>query len=194
MASVAILLTDGFEDGEAVLCHDIFRRMQIQSEIVSCSCSLELRSYWGITMQTHRLFEEIKAGDYTALLLSGGPANTLELEKHQGLIELLKEHNDKGGLIFAQCSAPARILGHNGLLRGRHYTCSSDLQNSVDCGVFVDAPIVHEGSLVTGKGLGYSLDFALYTASLLTDTRSAEEQSEHIYHEPRFLELVKRFN
>lgn len=62
------------------------------------------------------------------------------------------------------------MLGGNGLLKGRRYVCSGDLWQSVDDGIYVDAPVVVDNNLISGKGLGHAFDFALtLSARLLGD-------------------------
>ena len=80
------------------------------------------------------------------------------------------------------------------LLKGRHYTCSSNLESSVDDGIFEDLSIVHDQNLVTSKGLGVSLEYALYiSALLLNDLKIVQEQALHIYYQGNFLEKVTQF-
>ncbi|EAY6979469.1 DJ-1 family protein, partial [Salmonella enterica] len=49
--------------------------------------------------------------------------------------------------------------------------------------VYVDAPVVEDGNLISGKGLGHVFDFALtLSARLLGDDVPVREQAEHIYY------------
>ncbi len=89
----------------------------------------------------------------------------------------------EGKLICPICSAAARVLGAHGLLKGRRYVCSGDLWKAVPEGVYVDAPVVEDGNLISGKGLGHVFDFALtLSARLLGDDAPVREQAEHIYY------------
>ena len=79
--------------------------------------------------------------------------------------------------------AAARVLGANGLLKGRRYVCSGDLWQTVDDGVYVDAPVVEDNNLISGKGLGHAFDFALtLSARLLGDDAPVRDHAEHIYY------------
>ncbi|EHC69734.1 Putative intracellular protease/amidase [Salmonella enterica subsp. enterica serovar Minnesota str. A4-603] len=80
------------------------------------------------------------------------------------------------------------MLGAHGLLKGRRYVCSGDLWKAVPEGVYVDAPVVEDGNLISGKGLGHVFDFALtLSARLLGDDVPVREreQAEHIYYPVR---------
>ena len=185
---------DGFEDGETFLCRDLLGRLKVDNRFVSCNGTHEVTSYFGVTMKTEEELTNCHAEDLSALYLVGGPENTQSLEHNEELLHLIREFDARGGLIVAQCSAPARILGHNHLLKGRHYTCSSGLESTVDDGIFVDALIVHDGNLVTGRGLGASMDFALYTGGLIVnDQEAAKWQATHFYYDADFARKVVHF-
>lgn len=46
MKQVAVLLADGFEEGEAVVFIDIMRRLDIHVDVLSCMDSLVLNTYF----------------------------------------------------------------------------------------------------------------------------------------------------
>ncbi len=54
---------------------------------------------------------------------------------------------------------PRRVLGGNGLLKGRRYVCSGELWRQVTDGVYVDADVVEDGNLISGRGSGRCLIF-----------------------------------
>lgn len=99
------------------------------------------------------------------------------------MIAFVARHDAAGKFICPICSAAARVLGAHGLLKGRRYVCSGDLWKAVPEGVYVDAPVVEDGNLISGKGLGHVFDFALtLSARLLGDDAPVREQAEHIYY------------
>lgn len=47
----------------------------------------------------------------------------------------------------------------------------------------MDAPVVEDDNLISGKGLGHVFDFALtLSARLLGDDAPVREQADHIYY------------
>ncbi|WP_420919375.1 hypothetical protein [Vibrio furnissii] len=61
--------------------------------------------------------------------------------------------------------------------------CSGDLWQHCTDGIYTDKDVVHDGNLITGRGLGVTFDFAFYLASqLLRESHTAMVQAEHIYH------------
>lgn len=58
-----------------------------------------------------------------------------------------------------------------------------DLWQNVTDGEYIDAPIVEDGNLISGKGLGHIFDFALTLAArLLGDDIPVRDHADHIYY------------
>lgn len=103
-------------------------------------------------------------------MLPGGPQGSANLAANPAVIAFVARHDAAGKLICPICSAAARVLGAHGLLKGRRYVCSGDLWKAVPEGVYVDAPVVEDGNLISGKGLGHVFDFALTLSARLLET------------------------
>jgi putative intracellular protease/amidase len=71
------------------------------------------------------------------------------------------------------------VLGGN-LLKGRRYVCSGDLWQDVKNGEYVDAPVVEDGNLISGKGFGHVFDFA-FTVRHVCWARSAGTRTRRSY-------------
>lgn len=83
--------------------------------------------------------------------------------------ELLKKmmswHKQDGRWLAASSNAPARVLHPLGLLQGQA-TCSPDCKHLMpEC--YVDARVVVSGNVVTSKGPGTAIQFALTLVKLL---------------------------
>lgn len=183
MKTVAVLLAPGFEEGEAIVTIDILRRLNIQVETLSCVETQVVTSYHDIPMVADSTLSERFDTTYDAVVLPGGPQGSQFLAKSAGVVAFVRRHDDAGKWICPLCSAAARVLGGNGLLKGRRYVCSGDLWQQVTDGVYVDAPVVEDGNLLSGKGLGRVFDFALTIAARLEDNDApARDHADHIYY------------
>ena len=179
----ALLISDGFEDAEAIIVYDILKRMNIDTDLVSCSRSTSLNGYFSLSIEADRIIDDVIDSHYDAVIIPGGPASTLSISKNKCVIDFLKRHDLSGSWICALCSAPARVLGANGLLKNREYTCSGELWRDCQDGSYTGEDIVVDGNLITGKGLGVSFDFAFMVAEkMLGDHDSVSQQAHHIYY------------
>jgi len=183
MKRVAVLLAPGFEEAEAIITIDILRRLQIQVETLACAESRAVVSYHNIPMVADSTLTERIDTLYDAVVLPGGPQGSVNLAANREVIRFISAHDESGKLICPICSAAARVLGGNGLLKGRRYVCSGDLWQMIEDGVYVDAPVVEDKNLLSGKGLGHAFDFALtLSARLLGDETAARDHADHIYY------------
>ena len=183
MTKVAVLLAPGFEEAEAIITIDILRRLNIEVETLACAGSRAVVSYHTIPMVAdHTLSEKIDTC-YDAVVLPGGPQGSVNLAASAEVVRFVAAHDEVGKIIAPICSAAARVLGGNCLLKGRRYVCSGDLWQAVEDGVYVDAPVVEDGNLISGKGLGHAFDFALtLSARLLGDETPVRDHADHIYY------------
>ncbi|GLU09246.1 hypothetical protein SLE2022_261170 [Rubroshorea leprosula] len=103
------------------------------------------------------------------------------LQKSRILKKLLKEQDKAGRICGAVCSSPA-ILHKYGLPKEKrataHPSAISILTNAVD-----GANLVTDGKIITGKGLGTVLDFALAIVSKLFDDARARSVVEGLFFE-----------
>lgn len=183
MKKVAVLLAPGFEEAEAIITINILRRLQIEVETLACAGSRAVVSYHNIPMVADSTLAERIDTLYDAVVLPGGPQGSVNLAANREVIRFVSAHDESGKLICPICSAAARVLGGNGLLKGRRYVCSGDLWQTVTDGEYVDAPVVEDHNLISGKGLGHAFDFALIlSARLLGDEAPVRDHAEHIYY------------
>lgn len=183
MKKVAVLLADGFEEAEAIVTIDILRRLNIEVETLACAESRAVVSYHAIPMVADATLEERLNVRYDAVVLPGGPQGSVNLAASEEVVAFVIAHDDAGKLICPVCSAAARVLGKHGLLKGRRYVCSGDLWQSISDGEYIDAPVVEDGNLISGKGLGLIFDFAFTVAARLQgDDAPAREHADHIYY------------
>ncbi|WP_394243835.1 DJ-1/PfpI family protein [Vibrio astriarenae] len=177
MKTAAILLSSGYEEGEAINIIDILRRLQIEVSILSCEDALHLSSYHNVTIKADDYLYNNQDKVYDVLILVGGPPNTDYLGSHEPTKEMIVNHLKTGSYIAAICSSAAKILARNSFLKTHQYVCCGEFYKNYEDGVYVDRPIVIDGPFITGKDYGYTIDFAFAIAHLLLGdqrTRSPE--------------------
>jgi len=120
---------------------------------------------------------------FDAVIVPGGPDGSKNLAANAAVIDFIRRHDEAGRLVCPICSAAARVLAPQGLLRGRRYVSSGTSSEGVTDGVYVNASVVKDGNLLSGQDLGAAFDFAFAIAFILTgEADSATEQAEHISH------------
>ncbi|MCL7744945.1 DJ-1/PfpI family protein [Guyparkeria hydrothermalis] len=179
MASkVLILLAPGFEDLEAITTIDILRRGGVQVQTIALH-EHEVSGSRGVTVVTDSnlsLLDEDRVFD--AIVLPGGQPGANNLAADPRVIKRLQDQSVAGRWIGAICAAP-KVLAAADLLKGRRIThfpgaLSDDDKHGVEIS---DEAVVVDGNLVTGRGPGVAIDFALALVEQLEgrETRDAVE-------------------
>lgn len=180
----ALLLAPGFEEAEAFITLDILSRLGIEVKTIACHPERQVVSYHGVVTLADLLLEEKQHPLFDAVIIPGGPEGTTSLAANPAVSAFIQRHDEAGKLIAPICSAAARVLAGNGLLKGRRYTCSGELWMHYEDGEYVMADVVEDGNLLSGRGLGVAFDFALTLAVRLTGKAGAADfQAEHIYYD-----------
>lgn len=180
MKKTAILLSNGFEEAEAVIVIDLLRRFEIQVDILACQKELQLDAYFGIKMIACHLLEDKLEESYDAIVMVGGPKNTDSMGANPQVIDFIKRHQAEDKFICALCSAGAKVLARNGLVGDRKYVATAKLYQNFDDGVYVDQAVVQDGKLITGKDLGVAFDFVMAIASNLIGGRKEETKNQQL--------------
>ena len=170
-------LTDGFETVEAMAVIDILRRAGITVDIVSVTGDTKVTSAQNIIVEADRLFND-ESEEADILFLPGGPG-TPSYKEVEGLKELFISQSDQGKGIAAICAAPS-VLGKYGILEGRRACCYPSFEAQLTGAEVVFEPVVQDGHIVTSRGMGTAISFALKLTEVLCGAKAANEVKESI--------------
>lgn len=179
MCKVNVYLADGFEEVEGLTVVDILRRVGIDTDMVSIMGRKEITSARNIKVFADTLFETQDKPD--AIVLPGGIPGTPNLKAHAGLEALIRKMNQEGKLIAAICAAPT-IYGEMGLLKGKRATCYPGMEDKLIGAKWVEEEVVTDGNIVTSRGLGTAIAFALTLVSILKDEATAKALANTIVY------------
>lgn len=173
MAKVNAFLQDRFETVEAFAVIDVLRRAGIEVETVSLMDRQEVTSAQNVTVRADIMYEDCDFSKTDMFFLPGGPG-TSGYEKNEEFIELIKEAYKAGKWIAAICAAPS-ILGHMGILEGKKATCFPGYEKDLYGAEYVDTRVITDGKIITGKGMGTSIDLGLeIVRNLISEEKSVE--------------------
>ncbi|MGE4586180.1 MAG: DJ-1 family glyoxalase III [Mangrovibacterium sp.] len=166
MKTTAIFLASGFEEIEAITVIDVLRRAGIPVQTVSMTGQYEVTGGHQIPVRTDRLFEEFDFRSLDMIILPGGAAGVENLNAHEGLKTQLRQFCRNGKLLAAICAAP-KLPGQLGLLEGKRAVCYPGLEKELKGALLSEAPVITDGNIITSRGIGTALDFALEIVRLL---------------------------
>lgn len=179
MPRVLMLLAEGFEEIEMTAPLDLLRRAG--AEVVSASIGehFHVTGRCGLTVHADATLAALGAEtSFDLLLLPGGPGVRL-LRGDPRVRTLLLAQHEVGGWIAAICAAPT-VLNDAGLLSGRRYTAHHSVADELPA-ILKSERVVVDGKLITSRGAGTAIDFALKLVELLVSPAKSREIADSIH-------------
>ena len=186
----AIFLAKGFEDCEGMITIDMLRRAGIPIDSVSITDDLIVETSHGVRLFADKIWKEIDPSGYDVLILPGGKVGTMNLDGFEPLKNALKAHFESGKLTCAICAAPS-VLGHLGILNGKHYTSFPAFASDSYGGIYETELAVEDGNVITGRGMGATIEFARLIIRRLTDDETMRRLEYGMQYEHSFRTLQK---
>jgi 4-methyl-5(b-hydroxyethyl)-thiazole monophosphate biosynthesis len=169
---IYIFLADGFEELEAVTPRDILKRAKFDVETVGVGGKM-ITSALGLTVKTDIEIKSVVRENLEAIVLPGGMPGTLKLDASAEVREIVKHCAVNNILIGAICAAPM-ILGNMGLLKGKNATCFPGCEENLKGAILSRDPVCRDENIITSKGPGTALEFALALVSRLKNETASE--------------------
>ncbi|MCL2013544.1 MAG: DJ-1/PfpI family protein [Oscillospiraceae bacterium] len=179
MKNVCIFLANGFEEIEAVTAADMLRRASIGVNIVSLTGNIQVAGKNRILLTADILHEDADYSAVDMLILPGGMPGTENLMKSSALTELIRSFNQTGRYIAAICAAPI-VLGKAGILKGVKAACYPGFEDQLGGAVPSTERCVVSGNIITSRGPGTALEFALTLITLLAGKEKSDTLSKTV--------------
>ena len=176
---VCMLITDGFEELEAVGTFAILRRGGVDVDVFSL-LDKDATGRFGLTCTNLKPFSALAMADYQALILPGGPEYKA-IEASADVQALIRAFFEADKFVCAICAGPT-ILGRAGYLKGRDYTCYTAMDADFG-GTYHDHYVVRDGKLITGRSAAASIDFGLAVLEAVAGREAAERTKADIYYQ-----------
>jgi 4-methyl-5(b-hydroxyethyl)-thiazole monophosphate biosynthesis len=177
MSSVLVPLAEGCEELEAVTIIDLLRRGGIEVVVAGLQPG-PVKASRGVVLLPDVTLDEALGRDYDMIVLPGGAGGAQRLGEDGRIAPLLRRTAEQNKYTAAICAAP-RVLAEAGLLAGRRATSFPGWLDGVDDVSYCEQAVVIDERLVTSRGPGTAMDFALQLIELLAgrDRREQVEQA-----------------
>jgi len=175
MAKVLVPLAQGCEELEAVTVVDLLRRAGI--EVITAGLDEQpVRASRGMVLVADMTLASALLQEYDMIVLPGGLPGADNLRDDDRIIERLRSMSAAGKYTAAICAAP-KVLAHAGLLQGKRATSfpgalETDSIPDLD---YLERPVVMDGNVITSRGPGTAMDFALTLIELLAGKQRRDE-------------------
>lgn len=156
---ILVPLLEGFEEIEAITIIDVLRRAELPV-VVAGDRAGPVRGAHGVDVSAEVALSDVRAAELRAIVLPGGMPGAQNLAENPRVQGLIKEVAGAGGTTAAICAAPW-ALATAGVHAGRTVTCYPGFQDKLKGGTFVEDRVVIDGPVITSRGPGTALEFAL---------------------------------
>ncbi len=178
---VYIFLADGFEEIEALTPADFLRRAGVEVALAGVTGDTVTGAH-GIKVVcdvTAEAAAEVICSPAGAemIVLPGGMPGADNLDASDAVSRSIAAMKDSGGFIGAICAAPF-VLGKRGILDGRMATCYPGFEGRLTGAEVYDCDVIRDGEIITGRGPGAAMEFALELIEALKGEDTAEKIRE----------------
>lgn len=170
---VLVPLASDFEEIEAVTIIDVLRRAGL--EVVTAGLTPgPAQGAHGIQVGTDASIDDVTADEFDMIVLPGGMPGADHLRKDSRVQSLLLEMKEKGRWTAAICAAPI-AFGPGKIAAGRCVTSYPGFGEQISGASYVESRVVVDGPVVTSRGPGTALEFALTLVERLVGASAAAD-------------------
>ncbi len=177
MQQVLVPFTTGVEEIELVAVVDILRRAGIEV----CLASLDGRDVTGrshITIKADAALADKTTQAWDLIVLPGGLPNAHLLRDNELVKSVVTRQAAMRKTVAAICAAPTALAAY-GITAGKHVTsypsCQQEMEQLQPSSVYVDDTVVEDDFLITSRGAGTAVEFALHLVKVLCGQGKADE-------------------
>ncbi len=170
MTRVLVPLAQGCEELEAITIIDLLRRADITVVTAGLTDEPVVASH-GVTITPDTTLDKALGDTFDMVVLPGGLPGADNLNNDERIHSLVKKLVADGKYVGAICAAPI-VLGRAGVLSGKKATSYPGFLDKmglrdVTC---TGSAVERDGKIVTGRGPGTAMDFALEIIGMLRGT------------------------
>lgn len=181
MSKLGIIMAEGCEEIESLAVVDVLRRAKMEIDMISITDENRVKGSHGIVIETDKQIAQVDFSQYEGVILPGGIPGTPNLAANQMVSDVIKEFAAKDKMVAAICAAPS-ILGANGLLQQKKATSYPGYQEEMKGCIYTEDKVVRDGNIITSRGMGTALDFALAILEYFKGHKAAAELAGKIMY------------
>ncbi len=170
-AAIVVPLAPGFEEIEAITIVDVLRRAG-QDVVFAGLAAGPIVGAHQIAITPDCTIDQIDADAVKMVVLPGGLPGATNLRDDARVQQLLKTCATRGAFTAAICAAPI-ALAKAGIHTGKAMTSYPGFEDDLQGAKLSTDRVVVDGKVVTSRGPGTALEFALTLVRLLSDAKVA---------------------
>jgi 4-methyl-5(b-hydroxyethyl)-thiazole monophosphate biosynthesis len=180
MLHALVPLAQGCEELEAITITDLL----VRAGITVTTCGLDdqpVKASRGATLIPDTSLDRVLNESFDLIVLPGGLPGADHLRDNEQLLALIRKQAQQNKYLAAICAAP-KALAKAGVLEGKTATGFPGLLAALnnDSITISDKAVVVDGNIITSRGPGTAIDFALTLIELLAGKAKRELVNEQL--------------
>jgi len=180
MPHVLVPLAQGCEELEAITITDLL----VRAGITVTTCGLDdqpVKASRGATIIPDTSINKVMNQSFDLIVLPGGLPGADHLRDNEQLLTLIKKQAQQNKYLAAICAAP-KALAKAGVLEGRTATSFPGVLAALNNTniTISDEAVVVDGNIITSRGPGTAMDFALTLIELLAGKAKREQVNKQL--------------
>ena len=180
MSHVLVPLAQGCEELEAITITDLL----VRAGITVTTCGLDdrpVKASRGATLIPDTSIDKVLNQSFDLIVLPGGLPGADHLRDNEQLLTLIKKQAQQNKYLAAICAAP-KALAKAGVLEGKTATSFPGVLAALNNTSITisDKAVVVDGNIITSRGPGTAMDFALTLIELLAGKAKREQVDEQL--------------
>ena len=164
MARVAVLMAQGYEEGETLTIVDLLRRAEIECHTFYFEDEFVEGMHHILVKGDKKFSDEIK--NYDMIVLPGGRPGGANLKNNPDVIKMVQYFNEHNKYIGAMCSGTI-VLSDAKVIEGKKVTGYTGYAEKLIGGLFIDDVVVADQNIITSQGPATPYPFAFKIAEVL---------------------------
>ena len=163
-----ILLAPGAEEIEFITIPDLLVRAGHRITIAALTEVPMVRGSRGLPLAAHTTLDRLTPQEWDLIYLPGGMGSATACRDDLRVQDLAERQLAAGRLLAVICACPIALIPRK-LAQGRRITSFPGVRSELEShgAVWIDAPVVQDGSLITSQSAGTAMALALTLVGLL---------------------------
>jgi 4-methyl-5(b-hydroxyethyl)-thiazole monophosphate biosynthesis len=175
------LLSDGFEDMEALATVDLLKRADIEIDLVSIYNKKTVTGSYGTKIIPDKPMKKINSSDYDGLFIPGG-GHSFVIRNETTVKNMVKEFYEQKKWLMAICAAPT-VFGLMGIMDNKKYISFPGTEKEMgEAKRMNDLSVVRDGLFITARSVGVVYDFAFEIVRTVFSEKAVEKLKKKIVY------------
>ena len=169
-------MANGSEEMELVIVADVLRRAGAEVTIASVEETLQCECSRGVKICADAFLRDVATESFDLIALPGGMPGATRLAECQTLMGMLETQiGIDGAVTAAMCASPGVVLAPRGWLDDVASTAHPAFVKDLPSDASANARVVIDGDMITSRGPGTAIEFALALVEKLFGPEKAKE-------------------